>query len=334
MSRTRTSVSIAELWQPWRWPSRIVMASFALTQALLAIDFMATSSSNYLAAVSIVFMAAAFVLLSLRWGATLPRRIGVVVLALVGLTMAIESSSGFADGSSHGDWHLGAMVGVLMALMLWGRVWLGWIGFAMIVVIQVTVSLSESIGLGVTGPILLRHAATLAIAGFMVYCLRRIAESLSETAEMRRRQQIEERVQAELADVRADQVARLDNVAGDVLRRIASGDPLTDQEREECLLAEAMLRDALSAYALATPEVRAAAQEARRRGVLVTLLDDSAGSNDHAALAANELAQVLSELSGGSCTARLLPGGRSEVASIVIEDAEGQARVIDVRVGE
>lgn len=334
MTRRQISISIAELWQPWRWPARFVIAGFALTQALLAIDFMATSNSNLRTIISILLMAGAFVLLSLHWGPTLPVRIGLMVLVLVGTTMAIEAPTGIADGSSHGDWHLGALVGALMALMLWGRVWLGWLGFAMMVTIQVAVSASEGIGIDVTGPILLRHAATLAIAGFMVYCLRGIAESLRDAAEARRLRQIDERVQATLADVRADQVARLDNVAGDVLRRIASGQPLTAEERIECLLAEAMLRDALSAYALATPEVRAAVADARARGVIVTLLDDSAGANPNAEIAATRLVAVLAELTGGSCTARLLPKGRSEIASIVVEDADGEARVIDVRVGD
>ena len=326
------TLSIAELWLPWRWPARLIVASFAITQVLLATSFMTTSESVGWSMLSIVLLAGAFVLLTLNWGPILPRRVAISVLGLVVAVTCIEAPTMFVDEALNSDWHLGALVGVLLATMLWGRVLCAWIGYALLAAIQITVSSYEGIGLQLTAPILLRHGATLAVAGFVVFSMRRVAEALNENAQARQVRDTEEAVRAVLADVRVDQFDHLDRLAGDLLRRIASGVPLTDAEREQCLLAEADLRDGLSGYALATPEVRAATHEARTRGIRVTLIDDSAGQNPHAELAAAELVRVLATLEQGSCMARLLPSDRDAVASIVVEETPGEARVIEVRV--
>lgn len=73
---------------------------------------------------------------------------------------------------------------------------------------------------------------------------------------------------------RKRQLNRLDRRARPMLERIAAAVPFDPEEREECRLLEAELRDELRAPQLSTPELLAAARAARQRGVEVMLLDD------------------------------------------------------------
>ncbi|WP_051186798.1 hypothetical protein, partial [Nocardia tenerifensis] len=81
------------------------------------------------------------------------------------------------------------------------------------------------------------------------------------------------RIDAQNAE-RTRQLNRLDRRARPMLERIATAVPLLPDEREECRLLEAELRDELRAPQLSTPELLAAARAARQRGVEVMLLDD------------------------------------------------------------
>ena len=71
---------------------------------------------------------------------------------------------------------------------------------------------------------------------------------------------------------RAAHVAAL---AGPLLERIATGQPLTGDERRACLAVEGGLRDELRAGRLVSDALASAAARARERGVDVVLLDDS-----------------------------------------------------------
>lgn len=90
------------------------------------------------------------------------------------------------------------------------------------------------------------------------------------------------------------------------------------------------MRDTLRGGGLKSPDIAAAARNARLRGAAVILLDDRNDQLDAASSAVVESA-VLAELETlheGSVTVRLLPPGREIMATIVRND--GQRRRIDI----
>ncbi|MWV50605.1 hypothetical protein GRS96_15130 [Rathayibacter sp. VKM Ac-2803] len=101
-------------------------------------------------------------------------------------------------------------------------------------------------------------------------------------------------------------------IASDMLRRIAtSGSELSDEERRECGLLEASVRDEIRGRRLLDDEVRRLVLDARRRGVTVSVLDD--GGLDRTS--EEESGRVLSEL------AQALGGIREGVDRIVVRTA-------------
>lgn len=322
--------TLADLWRPWRWPARTVFGVFALTQTLMAISAIAQSGLVIPVTIAAEFFLGALVLLLLNWGRVLPLGVAGVVSSLVIAVAFIEGPYGFVSSLRFEDWYLGAIVSVLMAMMMWGRTGIAWATFGIFSVIQVTLSAVAGASVLLTGPILLRHAGTLFVTWFIAITMRQVAKRLTESAERRTRIESEAAIDNAVSEERLNQFARIDSVAGRMLRRIATGVPLSDVERTECLTIEASLRDTMSGRGWARADVLDAAREARERGVTVVLLDDSGGHQPDADLARDRLVAVLKTLTSGKCTARMLPPDRESVASIVIEREQG-GEVLDIR---
>ncbi|MFM6973972.1 MAG: hypothetical protein ACKOXM_02360 [Agromyces sp.] len=314
MSESR--ITLPDLWGPWRWPARVVLAAFAIAQLFLAI----TAIVQFNDAVAIVFAFACFlsalVLLSHHWGSELPSLVvGAVVFLVLAMTVA-QSDLAFTAPERADDWYLGAAVSVLMVLIMWGRTTAAWLAFVALSAIQIIVSLSLGIGLDVSLAVLLRHAGTMLATWFTAYSVARLARQLSDTATRRRGREATDAVRWATETERAEQFRRLDRIAGWLLRRITEGTALTAAERDECVLVEATLRDTMSGRAWATRDVLVATRAARARGVHVTLLDDSEGVHGDIAHATDTLIETLAGMPPGRCTARLLPAGREHAASI------------------
>lgn len=320
-----TRIALVDLWRPWNWPARLVFASFAVTQLLMAGTAIALTGVLWPVLSAYLLFVLGLVLLSLRWGHELPWWVtALVVVLMVGIAL-IESQFGFSSGQRFTDWYLGAAVVVMMAMMMWGRTAIGWLSFALFSAVQIAAA-----GFAASGPTLLRHAGTLVVATFVAVSMSRVAQQLTEAAAKRVQREANMMVRAAVAREREEQFERLDAIAGAVLRRITRGTPLDEAERAECLLVEATLRDTMSGRGFASADVLAVARSARERGVRVVLLDDSHGENQHIGLATEALVPVLEGLNSGSCTARILPAGRSTVASILVERVDGEGEVIEV----
>jgi len=114
-------------------------------------------------------------------------------------------------------------------------------------------------------------------------------------------------------EVRLDQTRA---IASEMLRRIATGGSgLSDEERRECRLLEASVRDEIRGRRLLDDRVRRLVLDARRRGVTVSVLDD--GGLDHTS--EEESDRVLSEL------AQALGGIRDGVDRIVVRTASADS---------
>ncbi|ALG85657.1 hypothetical protein ACH46_15700 [Gordonia phthalatica] len=133
--------------------------------------------------------------------------------------------------------------------------------------------------------------------------------------------------------VRDQQLSRLDDGARPLLDRIAAGGRLDRSELQRCRLVEAQLRDRIRAPGFDSPGVANAAWRARARGVRVLLLDDfdvAVGMPDSVALRAvvDRVVAVLADAEDGDeVTARLLPRGRSRLATVSVARNDGVVRL-------
>ncbi|HMS73934.1 hypothetical protein [Gordonia sp. (in: high G+C Gram-positive bacteria)] len=154
------------------------------------------------------------------------------------------------------------------------------------------------------------------------------------------RQQTLERVAQTSADIAADeertqQLDILNTLARPLLKRIASGEELSDAERTECALLEAHLRDRLRAPLMSELKLDRLAYEARLRGVDVTFIDDSHLDDDPAAVALDDrvtsalaalCADVLANTESGKVFVRVATPGRSIAASVLLRDGDENVR--------
>lgn len=116
-----------------------------------------------------------------------------------------------------------------------------------------------------------------------------------------------------------------------ILTRLASEAPLDEQDRSACASLEGQLRDEYRAGVLARDPLNAAVRAARARGVDVVLLDDGDGSASDGLI--DEVARWMAPLVDGAherVLGRLLPPGRSTVATIVTDDETTLFRGQDV----
>jgi hypothetical protein len=105
-------------------------------------------------------------------------------------------------------------------------------------------------------------------------------------------------------------------------------------DRDSWLRLESSVRDSLRAPALNILKLTEAADNARARGVEVTLLDDSQGEvssvSDRETIA-DAIIEQLDEMDAGRLIGRVLPVDRGQLATILIDDGTGDTtRRIDV----
>ncbi|MDF3280950.1 ATP-binding protein [Gordonia sp. N1V] len=129
------------------------------------------------------------------------------------------------------------------------------------------------------------------------------------------------------ADERAVQLAPITALARPLLISLAQGAPITPALRLHCALTEARLRDLLRARGLCTPDLDDAVDDARRRGVIVTLLDDRGLDqfDDHdppplPGVATDTIVDSLRQADEGtSVRVRASPPNRRTVVTVVVE---------------
>ncbi|MDY6810697.1 MAG: hypothetical protein SW127_17025 [Actinomycetota bacterium] len=134
---------------------------------------------------------------------------------------------------------------------------------------------------------------------------------------------------------RANQVAFLDSLARPMLERIASGAPLTGEERIQCALLEAHLRDRLRAPLMTALDLEEPAYRARAHGVEVVFIDDSGARPDgrdtdpidsRVASAVSDLAgSVLAAARTGQVFVRVAPPHGSIAASVLHRRPDGSS---------
>ena len=152
------------------------------------------------------------------------------------------------------------------------------------------------------------------------------------------------------AQERARQLEPVTALARPLLLQLCGVEHIDDAPRTECSLTEARLRDLLRSRALCTPDINAAIDDARRRGVSVSLLDDrgldrpDSDAPDPLDKSTRDLiVGTLRRAAGGAVRIRALPQHRAFVVSVVAEaddrcewigiDTDGRVRTTVTEMG-
>jgi hypothetical protein len=202
-----------------------------------------------------------------------------------------------AVGASYATWYIGGLGALMVVLVVRRQPWPAWSGTAVLAGWS-TLLLGPvpALGLGLVGSLMWVSAAQ-----FFVYALDRADRDTERLGELQRSASAVHAAQGGQQRERRIQVQRALAVAGPVLARtIATGGDLGEKGRIEARIAEGRLRDELRGPRLLDDAVRSALDAARRRGAVVTVLDE--GGLD--ALPEEQLPAIRAELAATLRAAR------------------------------
>ncbi|MFT4230734.1 MAG: hypothetical protein QM602_10640 [Microbacterium sp.] len=245
-------------------------------------------------------------------GGERPRRRARVRLplsaAVFATAVALAVPSGIAIGvgaaartEAFATWYIGGVGALMVIVMVRRRPWFAWSG-----VVLLTIACTAWIGqplalaLGLVGSIMWVAAAQLLVLSFD-----RAADDTTRLAELQQAASAWQAAQVGRQRERRVQVQRALALAGPVLTQVVRSEGmLSDDSRAAARLAEGRLRDELRGPRLLDDDVRAALEEARRRGASVTMLDEG-GLEDLDAAALSVIRADLAETIRGSTSSRL-----------------------------
>jgi hypothetical protein len=309
--------------------ARILIWLYFSTMLALALWTIGDVASPWPTIIGLVLFAGACVALSLD---SAPRlSLGVAALVcVVSVTNALLISWQLMAGG-HSQWYFGAGTVMMLYLSLRGRIVVAWVGFAAMALVIVAWGLTTPVGLAEASVLIGRQAPIVLVGTLFAIGMTRTASAIERVSAETSARITAAAEAAATARERAARLAALDEVVTPLLEQLVDGSAIQPQSRIDFAIAAAELRDGLRARTLSTPRVLEAARDARRLGVEVTLLDDSDPSTLTPAdldRAENATVRALRAARDGHVTARLLPPGRDNIATVV---ADGTAhRSIEV----
>jgi hypothetical protein len=210
-----------------------------------------------------------------------------------------------------------------------GQIRSAWLGYGVLTLFAVAWALASGQSGLVGVELMSRHAGTLLAGSLFVVGLGRSERALRVLThdDLARARQDATTVAA--IRERKAQLRRVNVLARPTLLRLAEPHALTAEERAQCLLVEASLRDAIRGRCLFVEPVITAVRAARTRGVEVTVLDDSGdNSPEELTTLTRTIADSIDSVHAGRVTVRVLPAGRPVVATLVIESGTSRMLVI------
>ncbi|GAA3875947.1 hypothetical protein GCM10022381_18290 [Leifsonia kafniensis] len=326
---------------------------FAVVHALLAFGDRDPRGPIVGEIVSVLAVVGAAVLVSRPAVYPLPHSTTVRVLVLCAVTATLQLFQITPGGSlPFVQWHLGAITLVLLVLVAQGRVGWAWTGYAVLFAATIGWAVANGLALGDGVDLVIRQAGTLLAGSLFVLGLRRSSATLETLNRQRTARTIEDATSVASLQERAAELSRVNSGARDLLDRLAGlrgserlqarhddCDPVDVSLRAECLLVEASLRDSIRGRSLSVEPVITAAHLARVRGIDVSLIDDGDDGALHCedsvrqrevgrTAVGNAVAHELDRMQHGRLTARILPSGRPDIATIVVESGEQRMLII------
>ncbi|AEF41300.1 hypothetical protein [Hoyosella subflava] len=229
-------------------------------------------------------------------------------------------------------WFHPFLVAYLVFMCVRGAVGCAWAG--MLIQTLTVIAWASMTGQGVVVGFALTamNLVPLLMATFFAYKVRPVARAIVVLCDEANQRAAQQAAALAASDERDRGLAEVDRLVRPIMERIASGAELTLEEQAECLLLDAQLRDRIRGSALVDERVIELARAARQRGVTVTLLDDGgaeAQPEHYIQTVRAQLCAALERARSGSITARVHPPGREVLATVLVQDTEGE-RLIEV----
>lgn len=258
----------------------------------------------------------------------LPLWAGLLALAT---TIIVPTGVALAVGprpeiATYATWYIGGLGALMVIVMVRRRHWLAWGGTLALTAGAVVWMGPDALRLGAVGSIV-----WVGVAHLLQWSTDRAARDTATLAELQSAASAWQAAQEGRDRERRIQVQRALSIAGPVLTRvIAQEGELSDADRRIASLAEARLRDELRGLRLLDDRVRAAIEQARTRGVQVTVFDDG-GLDGVDAESLDEIRSQLAETVAGAESSRLIirTSPHDRVAVTVVGRSIGEAEEVE-----
>lgn len=265
--------------------------------------------------------------------------IAAIPLSALAPALAILFSLQLAprDLSQNGTWYVNAVTFIICFTALRGRIVLAWLSMGAMTAVLIWWGMQHGEGLGYGFARAIFSANLLLLATILAFTMRPVARTIFALQEGSLQRAAEQAATTAILEERDQRLQRLNALVRPLLERIASGTPLSASERLECRLLEGQLRDSLRARGLASAAILRAAKEARKRGVDVVLLDDGGLSDANPGVVSRvrtEIQDALDQATNGRVTARVLPPGRDDLATVLSTSEDSTLRRTISRNGE
>jgi len=331
MSRPSRDGDAARLLGMDRLGARVVAGVFGMIQLILVVTAGGPQTATWQGLLAVLLILAALAALVSRGADPLPLPRTLAIVAVVPVSLALDlpllSTTGWPGYSG---WFVGADAVLMIGLALRGRTGVAVGGMAVLIAMVVGWSLLTGQGLAHGLLLIGRESGEFVIGAAFAGLFRQTTRRIREVSALRARQVAEEELVAAAAHERRQRTSALIDEVGPALAEIAAG--TTDAARRiEYSVLEASLRDAIRARAFLAEPLTSAVIEARRRGVEIVLLDDTADIGLTDAQRAELVAWTTEHLratAGRAFRARLhLEANRPTVSTVTDEGVE-ESRVL------
>lgn len=231
------------------------------------------------------------------WGGALAVAAAVAVPLLVSLSLVPAGRA-----APFATWYIGA-IGLLAVICIVRRRWIcGWVSLATLIgVASGFLGMEVAFQLGLVGSI-----TWVVVAQLLVMFWDRAVRDTERLADIQRAVSTWHATQQGRQRERRVRVQYALKVAGPVLSRVVASDGvLSEAERLQARLAEGRLRDELRGATLLNDSVRTALEDARRRGVAVTVFDEG-GLEDVSDVRREQIRDELAEVLRTAESARVI----------------------------
>ncbi|GAA4175451.1 hypothetical protein [Gryllotalpicola koreensis] len=294
-------------------------ALFSLYHVVLGLSALEVPRSPWPTVASLAAFAGAIVLSLLRprtrvlpvWIAVLDLAVSVTIPLAVSSQLDPDASNGYAT------WYVAAVGTLLTIVMVRGRDMYAWIGIGFLTLYTIWWAGFDSLGeLGVVGSIVWVVAANV-----VMYAVRKTAEDAERFAEVERKASEWRAAYDAHVVERQHRLEHTYTMAEPLLTEIVrSQGELSEEQRAECVLLEATMRDEIRGRGLLNDAVRQVVTAARRRGAAVSLLDE--GGLDELDEARRErvlteLADAIAEADADTLIVRTVPRAEEVAVTVV-----------------
>ena len=285
-----------------------------------------------LAAAFLLFAGVGVVVLGVRGDPLLLRHTvftaaGTVLATTVGLVSLPDPS----DHVMQTGPPIGASVIVLAFLAVRGRPLAAWLASGCITVVAVLWAAQVGMGAGWGLAITVPGYAVMIMGSLFSVMLRPMTRQIYALRAASAERAAAEAAASAAAEFRGRQLVEFEERAHPTLVSIVERHDFAEDEVRAARLLEAQLRDGIRAPGLDGPQIRAAAWQARSRGVVVLLLDDWGPDVSRDPEVDTRLTDtVVAALHGtldGQVTARILPAGREPLATVTIDSTDRGERI-------